>query len=94
MDTLKPKCCIVLHPSWASELPDSFSILVRSERFVDCTSYEMGTLYIEVEAIEQRLQMGTVKFLIPHRLVSVVLIDPKNIIGFAPLEPHTDTETH
>ena len=81
----------MLHPSWKEELPESFSIVVRSDHFVDCTSYEIGNIYIEIEALEQNLQMGTVKLLMPHRLVSaVVLSDSPRIIGFAPLEPDTE----
>jgi len=95
MEKPKRKCSLMLHPLWKQELPESFSILVRSDHFVDCTSYEIGSVYIEVEALEQNIQMGTVIILLPTRLVSaVVLSDSPSIIGFAPSELDTETENH
>jgi hypothetical protein len=93
MDASKIKCCLILHPRWADELPhDTFQLFVRSGGYVDCMSYEMSTHYIEAQVIERRLQVGTVKVLIPYHLVSAVILDPKDIIGFDPSKPDKGKE--
>lgn len=83
MEKPKPEHHIILHPDWKCELPDSFHFLVRNDRFLDCVSCKIGNVYIEAEVVEQENQMGIVRISIPHRLISLILLEPQKIAGFA-----------
>jgi hypothetical protein len=83
MEPIKANKTIILQPQVLEILP-SFDNLIRNGRYIDCVSYEIGALYMEIEAVDQPHQLTSSKILIPHGLILAVVDfrTEKSKVGF------------
>ena len=95
MEKINPIKTIILHPQVAELLSSSFDMLIRDNQYIDSVSCEIGTHYMEIEAIFEPHQIVTTKILIPHSMIlAVVDSSEKSKMGFEHTKENKEEGSH